>query len=578
MTSSDWNPTWLPSDLIEWWGQASVVVGNWLYIDGGEIWGKSFPQDNSPLLCSFSINLSSSWNTSDYAALIFAHPNISRVGPEAADMMTRKPTMWYDPVEKSIFRFGGWSYYSPPVAVYSSPVSDEGNVNWTVKYTGGIHQSSSVASFSGFTSASYALWVATPTSYYSLGGNMVGSTDPGLVGLGNNSVPMTGMVEYNFEKGLWTNSSSTDYGGTVFGGHSGFGSGGEGLYVPIFGQEGILVFLGGDAPFTQAILSKGSNPVPMNQITIYDIQSRKFYLQSAGGDSIPFPRANFCAVGAGSSDNSTWEIFIYGGFHLGDINSYGLDKVYILTLPAFRWFEAPAIGGTVRSSHRCQIIGKRQMLSIGGHGNDYDDQDPWKSGMGIFDMSELTWGFNYDANAAAYARPALVTNYYNTSSQFPTFDNASLEAVIKFTQNDSSVTLNNSTSGPSSANTSTSTSGGTSNAPASSQKSKVGAIAGGIAGGVAAAILAILGYLFWRRRQKRQEINIAKLTSDSTSVLPANTTGMHEMEEQRRITELNAGLRPEMDEQRGISELNGGVMLEMDGSSIVNERVGKILR
>lgn len=226
-------------------------------------------------------------------------------------MMTRRPTLWYDPIQNAIFRFGGWPYYSPPVAVWSSPVNDQGYVNWIVQYTGGINQpSSSVASFSGLTSSSFALWAATPNAYFSLGGNMVGSTDPALTGLGNNSIPMTGMVQYNFEKQLWTNSSSTDYGGTVFGGHTGFGSGGEGLYVPIFGQEGILVFLGGDAPSNQAASLKGSNPVPMTQITIYDIHSKHFYLQSAGGDNIPFPRANFCAVGSGSADNSTWEMYV----------------------------------------------------------------------------------------------------------------------------------------------------------------------------------------------------------------------------------------------------------------------------
>ncbi|KAI9649925.1 hypothetical protein NHQ30_002510 [Ciborinia camelliae] len=477
--------------------------------------------------------------------------------------------MWYDPIQKSIFRFGGWSYYSPPVAVYSSPVNDQGNINWTVPYTGGIHQSSTVASFSGFTSTSYALWVATPNAYYSLGGNMGGSTDPGLVGLGNNSVPMTGMVEYNFEKAQWTNSSSADYGGTVFGGHSGFGSGGEGLYVPIFGQEGILVFLGGDAPFTQAASTKGSNPVPMNQITIYDIHSQQFYLQSAGGDSIPFPRTNFCAVGAGSSDNSTWEIFIYGGFHLGDINSFGLDKVYILTLPAFQWFEAPATGGTVRTSHHCQVIGLRQMLSIGGHGNDYDGQDPWKNGLGIFDMSELTWGFNYDANAAPYTPPALITNYYNTSSRFPAFNNASLAPIINLTTTESSTTFNNSASIPSATNTAIATSEENSN---TSHKLNVGVIAGGIAGGVVLAILAILGYLLWLRRRKGQEVDGDAFKSGSTIVLPAKTTGMHEMEEQRWVTELNAGARPEMDEQRGMAELNTAVMVEMDGTGITNSR------
>lgn len=268
---------------------------------------------------------------------------------------------------------------------------------------------------------------------------------------------------------------------------------------------------------------------------------------------------------------------------MGDINSYGLDKVYILTLPAFQWFEAPATGdisGTVRSTHHCQVIGQRQMLSIGGHGNDYDDQDPWKNGLGIFDMTELTWGFDYNANAAPYVPPPLITKYYNTSNRYPTFDNASLAAVINTTTTVSSVSSNNSSS-ISSTNNSTSTPGIDSNSSTTSRKSNIGAIAGGIAGGIAVVILGLLGYIFWLRdqNQKRQEIHNTKLSSDSISILPAKPIGMHEMDEQRRIAEMNAGLRPEMDEQRGVAELNAfnrGVAVEMDGTGTFNGRNGRI--
>lgn len=264
--------------------------------------------------------------------------------------------------------------------------------------------------------------------------------------------------------------------------------------------------------------------------------------------------------------------FIYGGFHLGDINSFGLDKVYILTLPAFQWVETPATGGTVRSGHHCQIIGQRQMLSIGGHGNDFDSQDPWTSGMGIFDMTKLTWGFNYDAKAAPYTPPSLVTNYYNASSRFPVFNNASLAAIINVTTTGASVSLDNSTSIPSATNTST-TSGENSNTPITSQRLNTGAIVGGIVGGVVVVILlTVFGYLVWRRRQKRQVKIGTTLKSETSSVSPAQAIGLQEMDEQPWIAELNAGLRPEMDEQRRTVELNGSVVLEIDGTGIATKR------
>ena len=99
------------------------------------------------------------------------------------------------------------------------------------------------------------------------------------------------------------------YGGVTFGDHSGFAAGGQGLYVPIFGLEGVLILLGDDAPTIQVPWLEGSSLVPMDQITIYDIHSHSFYLQNAGGQ-IPNPRTNFCAVGAGTAkaDKSSWEM------------------------------------------------------------------------------------------------------------------------------------------------------------------------------------------------------------------------------------------------------------------------------
>lgn len=71
-----------------------------------------------------------------------------------------------------------------------------------------------------------------------------------------------------------------------------------------------------------------------------------------------------------------------------------LAAVYILTLPAFEWIKAPA-NVTHRLNHRCEVIGKRQMLSIVGLiENNATRKDPWPSRLGIFDMSELTWKRN----------------------------------------------------------------------------------------------------------------------------------------------------------------------------------------
>jgi hypothetical protein len=330
--------SWLPPDFLEWHclgGRSSslardgclqtdvvvaIVVGNWLYVDGGEIWASSlsgsmeeslnhpalkiFPQfANLTVSFTVTIDLNSSWTTSDVVATAYPHPD--SIGDA---MLTRTPAMWFDTVKNSVYRFSGYPYSNPPVAVFAFRVNDHGSVNWTEEYTGGIDQPSSMSTFSGFTNPGVPISVYTPTAFYALGGTMGGSTDPGVKGLGA-VLPLTGLVEYNFDEVQWSNASSTAYGGTIFGGNTGFAVAGQGLYIPIFGLQGILVFIGGDAPTTQTVYEEDASLVLMDQVSIYDIHSQTFYVQTAGG-VVPNPRTNFCAVGAGSANNSTWEMYV----------------------------------------------------------------------------------------------------------------------------------------------------------------------------------------------------------------------------------------------------------------------------
>ena len=475
-------------------------------------------------------------------------------------MVTRKPTLWFDPVEKSVHRFGGCPYNNATVAVFTFPVNDQGTVAWMEEYTGGVGSQSSVSTFSGFTNPAYALTASTPSAYYSMGGFMTGLTDPALAGLGLASYPLEGLIEYYFSEKQWSNSSSTAFGGKTFGNGAGFAISGQSIYVPIFGRQGILVMIGGDAPTAQQPYTEGDFLVSMDQITVYDIDSQSFYLQTAGG-TIPNPRTSFCAVGAGSADNSTWEMyvnlislnlkllsdlrrFIYGGSHPGtsttgyslDNNAtvLGLDKVYILTLPAFQWFEANETSGTTRSYHHCEVIGQRQMLSIGGQAinSNLTVEDPWRNGLGIFDMSELTWGFSYDANAAAYTPPTPISSYYNASNRFPSFSDAALTSIFNNTSTSASASSTSTSNTPSKT-----PSASTSPTPSPKSSSHTGAIIGGVIGGVLfIALLAGSCYLYWRRHNGQKnsagyDIYPPKNPEMDISMVP-------EMDEQRRSLEL----------------------------------------
>lgn len=117
--------------------------------------------------------------------------------------------------------------------------------------------------------------------------------------------------------------------------------------------------------------------------------------------------------------------------------------------------------------------------------------DPWRSGIGIFDMTAMKWKANYDANAAPYVTPDVIKSYYRTNGRFPAvWDNKLVQSW--FTK--SRVTSNSSTTSGSAGPDHTSQS--------RSSGKKTGAIAGGTVGGLAALVLFCFLALIFIRRQR----------------------------------------------------------------------------
>jgi len=61
------------------------------------------------------------------------------------------------------------------------------------------------------------------------------------------------------------------------------------------------------------------------------------------------------------------------------------------------------------------------MLVIGGIDPTHNESDgsfweggadPWTHGLGLFDMSALSWTTSYNASAKDYEQPAMVKQYY----------------------------------------------------------------------------------------------------------------------------------------------------------------------
>ncbi|KAL7265848.1 hypothetical protein RUND412_011625, partial [Rhizina undulata] len=138
-------------------------------------------------------------------------------------------------------------------------------------------------------------------------------------------------------------------------------------FIPA-GDAGLLIYFGG--VLAPGGIQETAVPSPMNMIDIYDPASGKWYVQNATGD-VPASRRKFCAGATWAQDQSSYNIYLYGGEGFGS-NITGFDDVYILSMPSFLWVKAypvPAVNASAASPHydlTCNVIKNAQMLVIGG--------------------------------------------------------------------------------------------------------------------------------------------------------------------------------------------------------------------
>lgn len=102
------------------------------------------------------------------------------------------------------------------------------------------------------------------------------------------------------------------------------------------------------------------------------------------------------------------------------------DDVYVLSLPSFTWIHIYGPGHSPRWGHTCHLAGARQMITVGGsldgsivYNVETTAQDintssltcNWEAkGIAVFDMTKLTWGFDFDAYTPAYQVPSAIAS------------------------------------------------------------------------------------------------------------------------------------------------------------------------
>lgn len=369
---------------------------------------------------TYSIDLTSSWTNQTVA-----FKTIEKTAP-----VLNYVKLWKEKSSNSFYAYGGElsgigfagvTRTIPPNGLWQFTPNGNGGGSWT---EAGI---SSNSIFPSLTRQAAALGAA---------GNDVGI----MMGGYNKFVPIPGIVSYNMTTGVWANNSAT--------GFSTYGTAqyGQMKYVPNFADQGLFVVFGGETSDQVEWFDNGSNLLSFGTIYIYDPSSNTWHNQTASG-TIPESRDRFCSVGV-RGDNGTFEIFIMGG-HVASASgepqassteadqerNMALDEVFVLSLPSFNWQKANYIPSHPRVDHSCNIIGKRQMVVVGGINPASDNgtalsktPDIWPNGIGIFDMTAMEWSDRYVASADAYVTPKAVKDYIKKNGQYPsTWDDPTVE-------------------------------------------------------------------------------------------------------------------------------------------------------
>ncbi|KAJ4986475.1 cell wall anchored protein [Stagonosporopsis vannaccii] len=461
-------------DFCRRWGHQTAQVDGRLYIDGGMVdWSVEDANYTNTALLFSDLNSSVPGLGQPYQYANLSKPsNIPSVSGGI---------LWPDEVNKCFYQFGGAFTNGTPTD-FSMWTYDTLLDQWnkTGNKAAGVSATQRVAYGAGTHIEGLGL------GFY-FGGYKSNWTDPNWTGP---AIATADLVRFEYSTGyLSNNSGPADNVGRAEG---------QLVYLPI-SDSGLLVYFGG-------IEDPQQNGTSLPEIHMYDVQSSKWYTQTATGD-IPGARRQFCAGVTWANDQSSYNIYLYGGYGFGDPLAY--DDVYILTLPSFTWIKAfPTDNSTGAFPHggcSANVINKDQMIIIGGWFPDSDQCDsPQVQGqhgmnLGYNGERKALWD-RYDPAISDYFVPTPIISAIGggptggaTKTAPASWDSPDL--AVYYTLKAASVTRTATRALPSSTGTSSE----------GSSKSRVGAIAGGVVGGLAALIAILCLILFCLHRKKKSK-------------------------------------------------------------------------
>ncbi|KAJ9139468.1 Kelch repeat protein [Pleurostoma richardsiae] len=467
------------SDFLRRSFAAATVIGDYVYIDGGEVSQvvngvqPSTDRPSRPVNSTLSISLKESWTNATVPI-----NNITKQAP-----VLNSQAIWTDSSSDSFWIWSGAASApdEPPVDESWQFFADgNGSGFWSIKTPANTKVFDQLVRPEGC-----AFTQKDNDVGYCMGGLVTSQSNASVT----SDTAISGLVSFGMTSNVWTNTSTPGIGTLV---------NGAAEFVP-FGPNGLMVFLGGAEAPAGTFDAASTSDRDFTNITFLDPITQQSFTQNTTGTP-PSGRQRFCTVGVQGPSN-TYEIFMYGGLQ-GQSNATS-DEVFVLSLPGFVYSKATG-PSTARADHACVVVGsgKRQMLSVGGtdaslgYAASLLEADPWSQGLGVFDMTAMQWTSSYDANASAYDTPDVVKQFYTSGGlDKVVWSSDSVKEIFTSATPDFGSSVGGSGSSASSPGTSN-------NKPAISLATIIGlACAGGVV--VLGTAAGSLFYLLRRRRRRR---------------------------------------------------------------------------
>ncbi|CZT14312.1 uncharacterized protein RCC_00289 [Ramularia collo-cygni] len=380
-----------PTAVCKRWAQMSTVVNGTLYLYGGQATETESQKTDTWNNNFLSLDLTESWQIStprltglpqpsgppniSLGALWNSYDSLFVYGGQFSDSPPEEPSafsLWEYDIAESV-----WNEHSDPVTSKGVSAPSDGDKVQRAAEGAAVSVPSLGKAFyfgghlDGYTTEGWSQSIARVYLQSLLEYTFPGYANPQVDALHSSDAPAEGIYRNITEGGLQA--------------EAGFTKRADGLliYVPGFGDDGILVALAGgtNESYTQ-----------MNTVNVYDIAKSSWYTQATSGET-PNIRVNPCAAAVAAPDGSSTNIYMFAGQNLipyGNQTQY--DDMWILTLPAFAWIKVDQTGQSVpqgRAGATCNAW-DGQMIMVGGYTgpNTLSCETP---GIYVYDMSNLQW-------------------------------------------------------------------------------------------------------------------------------------------------------------------------------------------